>query len=163
MNMKRSKLLVLTPCVAVATVLPICSCNQMSEAEKMAHAIFDPADQDPSKPVKPPKGDFVSSLETLNNDERKNELLYSLFWFTNTKSTSLFQEISLKDLYRTNKVGIQTRTTTSDMQIKDNKVLNTYVGYVSFVFNQDYNDDYKKDDYIMITYDFKNCEPDIID
>ncbi|MCQ3907758.1 MAG: hypothetical protein MJ219_03335 [Mycoplasmoidaceae bacterium] len=71
---------------------------------------------------------------------------------------------SLTDLYKNNTVEIVTNITKCSLNVieKQNtkELQSTFLGYVSFVFVKDYNDSFKKNDYVMITYDIDRFTPE---
>lgn len=151
--MKRSKLLLITPCLAVATVAPVAvSCGGQSEAEKIANAIFNPLDLQPTTLT----GTFKDALKTLSKDELNNELVYDLFAFPSSEWIN-----DAKDLYKKGDIQIQTNITKKSLAFNNDELHATFLGYVSFVFTKDCEfarESFKKNDYIMITYDFLDLQ-----
>lgn len=151
--MKKSKLLFLTPCVALATITPIVSCQaSKSEAEKIADAIFDPSEKQASKM---PKTTIIESVASLSQEDQQKEIIYDLC------STANNQKHNFKQMYKDNDVALATNITKCSMKYENNKLYATFLGYVSFVFqNEKIIEDkqFKLNDYIMYTFDFKDIE-----
>lgn len=158
--MKRSKLLLIIPCLAVAPVAPVVvSCGGQSQAEKIADAIFNPLDLEPT----PLTGTFKDALKTLSQEELNNELVYDLYMGANAKNKIPGLDKSLRDLYKENKVELKINISKSELKFDNDKLKASFVGYVSYIFMEDVNDAFKKNDYIMITYDFKDIAPSFKD
>ncbi len=151
--MKRSKLLLATPCVALATITPVCACSQTTEAQNIVDAIFGPLDI---------KANEISSFETelkkLSSEELNNELVYDLFALAPLAAGSGADfVVTMKDLYKNETIGLQTNITKKSLSFdKDKRLVATFLGYVSFVFLKDYTESdrkFKTNDYIMLTFD----------
>ena len=150
--MKKSKLLILSPCLAIAALAPIVSCNKASNAaEEVANAIFGPLD---AKATKITKSSILEELASIDESEQSNELIYDLFCVCN-KNDNMY------DRYTNTTVSLVSNITKCQIHTANDKVYATFLGYVSFVFTKDdtfNNRKYKANDYIMYTYDFKNIE-----
>lgn len=152
--MKKIQLLLLTPCVSLTAIATSCSCNNRNKtAEEIADAIFGPTDLDQTKLTTT----FIQAIKDMSGNERKDELIYDIYKNCNLP-LEFNADSSLKDLYKNNTVEIQTNITKCSIDFENDKPYATYLGYVSFVFLKDYDEHLKKDDYIMITLDFKNIE-----
>ncbi|MCQ3908601.1 MAG: hypothetical protein MJ200_03525 [Mycoplasmoidaceae bacterium] len=88
--MKISKLLFLTPVIALATVTPVVSCgkNNLLTVDDVEDAVFGHHDLAQQTP---PKDTFIESLSTLSEKDKKKELLYAIyspiFYLTNPSVT----------------------------------------------------------------------------
>lgn len=157
--MKRNKLLLITPCLALAPAICTVSCGGQSPAQKIANAIFGPLDLTPTSLDK----SFKDALKSLNQEELNNELVYDLYMGANANNQIPELDKSIRDLYKENKVELKINITTSELKFDNDNLKASFVGYVSFIFLQDINESFKENDYIMITYDFKNIIPNIND
>ncbi|MCQ2956615.1 MAG: hypothetical protein MJ233_01855 [Mycoplasmoidaceae bacterium] len=158
--MKKSKLLFLTPCVAIAIIAPIItSCEPSSglTIERIIDDIFYPHEKQD-----PPAGtnNIMEALQTVSSEEEmQNELIYDLFL-----ENHLFDDegLKFKELYEQGKIGIKANITKCSLGFKDvsgvKKLYATFLGYVSFVFLQKISEDAQANDYVMITYDMLNLE-----
>lgn len=161
--MKKSKLLFLLPAATIVATIPsVTSCGKQGwTAEDVAHAIMDPLDLEQSNP---PKDTLIESIETLSERDRQKELIYDLYSEWMNLPSEKLSNSSLTDLYKNNTVEIVTNITKCSLNVieKQNtkELQSTFLGYVSFVFVKDYNDSFKKNDYVMITYDIDRFTPE---
>lgn len=171
--MKISKLLLLTPCIAL-TAIPTISCDKQEgfTAKRVAKAIFDPVDIETSViPPQPVDGIITAMHYLMNEKERQNEILYDLFIFADIDGCKvdnnylINQTDTLRTLYKNKTIGIKTNITKCKMRFVPgtdiDSVFVDFLGYVSFIFIKDYETDfgtYKANDYLMFTYDLESFE-----
>ncbi|XQP55369.1 MAG: hypothetical protein ACOQNV_01210 [Mycoplasmoidaceae bacterium] len=156
--MKKSKLLFLTPCLTVATIAPvITSCGGKSEAEQIADYIFGPLSKDRVHI----ESSFQDALKGLSSKERQKEQIYDLFAFGFSYFASAYGSFDineLNELYKNNTVGIKSNITQNSLNFDGDTLKGTFLGYVSFVFQKNYSEIWKTNDYIMFTFNFFNID-----
>lgn len=163
--MKKSKLLLLTPIAALAAAIPsAASCSKQGwTADDVASAIMDPVNLPEAVP---PKDTFIESIGTLNERDKQKELIYEMFsLFTNEVDLAVdTSNKTFAELYKDNIVEMVTNISKCSLEIIENQntkqIQSTFLGYVSFVFIKDYNDSFKKNDYVMYTIDIDRVIPE---
>lgn len=164
--MKMNKLL-LIPSATIVAITPSLVCTScgnnpspIPDAETIAGYIFDPLDSEETKGT----DDWTSTVLSWNDQQWQAEIFYDLFGCFNFENFySIGNNISFRDLYQKETVGIKTNIAKCEIKrdVSQRTASITFLGYVSFVFIQDYNDDggqpiYKKNDYVMLTCELKD-------
>lgn len=157
--MKISKLLFLTPVIALATVTPVVSCgkNNLLTVDDVEDAVFGHHDLAQQTP---PKDTFIESLSTLSEKDKKKELLYAIyspiFYLTNPSVTP-WDTTTIYDLWKDKTIVLGANISKCILDVRDNKVYATFNGYITCVFQKEW-DAFKPNNFIQFVFTFENCE-----
>jgi len=161
--MKRSKLLIPTlSALAVTPAIALSACNQGDSVEQqILDCVF--------KPIKLKKthvDNFEAAYkEQMTDEEKKQELIYDAFGDFNTITVDDDAE-SISDLWLNKHEGAFKVNIAEISVVKSSdKYLATLRGYIAYVFGKEHTTllgstkvTMKANDFIMITYQFKNIE-----
>lgn len=156
--MKTSKLLFLTPCIAL-TALPITSCgnnNNVLTIENVEQALFKPHMEQTERPEG--CNTYIDCLSHISDKDRKTELIYSMFApLFYVPGLDPFDDETIWDLWKDDKFVVSANISKCSLTVEDNKVYASFVGYVNLVFQKSF-EGFVKNDFLQFTLLLDNEE-----
>lgn len=156
--MKRSKLLFLTPCIAL-TAIPVTSCgdnNNVLTIENVEKALFEPH----MEVMDRPEGcdTYIECLSHISDKDRKTELIYSMFApLFYVPGLDPFDNETIWDLWKDNTFTLSANISKCSLNVKDGKAYANFVGYVNLVFQKSY-EGFVKNNFLQFTLLLDNEE-----